>query len=107
MHSGKPCGRHIGCFIANIIVRLILFHPISAIVNIFCNLLLNPLDPAANDDLALLKSAPELIRRMRVQQLPHDILHIKQVDNFVAELVRLGNFAIRKAIDERDTMEED
>ncbi|KAH7007176.1 fungal-specific transcription factor [Ilyonectria destructans] len=86
---------------------LIIFHPISAITNIFCNLLLNPLDPAANDDLALLKSAPELIRRMRVRQLPHDILHIKQVDNFVAELVRLGNFAIRKAIHERDTMEED
>ncbi|KAF7553418.1 hypothetical protein G7Z17_g3663 [Cylindrodendrum hubeiense] len=86
---------------------IILFHPIAAVMTIFCNLLQNPLDPAANNDLDLLKTAPELIRRMRVQQLPQDILHIKQVDSFVAELVRLGNFAIRKAIEKSEEMDED
>ncbi|KPM43753.1 hypothetical protein AK830_g2739 [Neonectria ditissima] len=83
---------------------LILFHPIAAITTIFCNILLNPLDPAAKDDLELLKTGPELIRRMRVHQLPHEILHIKQVDNFVAELVRLGSCAIRNAQYERDSI---
>ncbi|KAH7176766.1 fungal-specific transcription factor [Dactylonectria macrodidyma] len=86
---------------------LLLFHPISAVTTIFCNLLQNPLDPAAHDDLDLLKTAPDLIRSMRVQQLPHDILHIKQISNFVAELVRLGNFAIKKAMEERNAMDED
>ncbi|KAK7430440.1 hypothetical protein QQZ08_002959 [Neonectria magnoliae] len=83
---------------------LILFHPIAAITTIFCNILLNPLDPAAKDDLNLLKTGPELIGRMRVQQLPHEILHIKQVNSFVAELVRLATFAIRNAHFGRDSV---
>ena len=78
------------------------FYPVSAVLTIFCNILLNPLDPRAVDDLELLSSTPELIKSMRMRQLTTaEIEHMRLVDNFVAELIRLGNCSITKALRER------
>lgn len=75
-----------------------MFYPMSAILEIFCNLLLQPLHPQAEEDIELLKSVPQLIEGMRNRQLtPHEVAHVKIVDAFVAELTRLGTCAIAKA----------
>lgn len=75
------------------------FYPVSAVLTIFCNILLNPLDPRAVDDLELLSSTPELIKNMRMRQLTvAEIEHMQLVDTFVAELIRLGNCSITKAL---------
>jgi hypothetical protein len=77
---------------------MVLFYPMSALLMIFCNLLLNPLDPQAMQDLELLNQVPEMIKGIRIRQLTlNEILHIKLVDDFVAELTRLGKCAVMKA----------
>lgn len=74
------------------------FYPVSAVLTIFCNIILNPLDSRAVDDLELLSSTPELIKSMRMRQLTvAEIEHMQLVDTFVAELIRLGNCSITKA----------
>ncbi|KAL1962343.1 hypothetical protein VTN77DRAFT_9756 [Rasamsonia byssochlamydoides] len=82
---------------------MILFYPMSALLTIFCNILLNPLDPQADEDLELLNRVPELVKGIRIRQLTlNEILHIKLVDDFVAELTRLGKCAVAKARRERE-----
>ncbi|KAK9319400.1 hypothetical protein V1517DRAFT_332708 [Lipomyces orientalis] len=77
---------------------MILFYPMSALLTIFCNLLLDPLGPRAVQDLELLTSIPDMIRAIRIRQLTlNEILHIKLVDDVVAELTRLGRCAVVKA----------
>ncbi|TQN66759.1 putative transcriptional regulatory protein [Colletotrichum shisoi] len=77
---------------------LVVFYPMSAILEVFCNLLLQPLHSQAEEDIELLKSVPQLIEGMRNRQLtPHEVAHVKIVDAFVAELTRLGTCAIAKA----------
>lgn len=78
------------------------FYPISALWIIFCNLLNNPLDPNASVDLELLNSAPRLIQQMRMRRLARDeMTHMKMIDDFVAEVARLGNAAVLKARQEQ------
>ncbi|KKA25228.1 C6 transcription factor [Rasamsonia emersonii CBS 393.64] len=85
---------------------MILFYPMSALLTIFCNLLMNPLDPQAIEDLELLSRVPELVKGIRIRQLTlNEILHIKLVDDFVAELIRLGKCAVAKAQREREQAE--
>ncbi|KAK4183344.1 putative transcription factor [Podospora australis] len=82
---------------------MMLFYPVSAILTLFCSILLDPLGPQAQDDLELLDSAPHLIRGIRVRQLTeNEMLHLKLVDEFVSELSRLANCAIREARRRRD-----
>ncbi|RAK81355.1 uncharacterized protein BO72DRAFT_444417 [Aspergillus fijiensis CBS 313.89] len=77
---------------------MITFYPMSAILTIFCNILLFPLDPRAEEDLTLLGSVPDLIKGIRLQRLKdNEAAHMTMVADFVAELTRLGNCAIRKA----------
>ena len=58
---------------------------------------MNPLDPQSKADLELLSSAADLIRSMPIRRLTaYEIGHIKMVDDFVAEMLRLGNCAIMK-----------
>ena len=75
-----------------------LLYPLSALLTIFYNILLNPLDPQAAQDLELLNRAPDLIRGMPVRQPNINALfHINLVDEFITELIRLGKCAIGKA----------
>ncbi|KFY80980.1 hypothetical protein V499_00222 [Pseudogymnoascus sp. VKM F-103] len=77
---------------------MILFYPMSALLTIFCNILLNPLDPQAAQDLELISKAPDLIKGMPIRQPTMDeLFHINLVDEFIAELRRLGKCAISKA----------
>ncbi|KAL2012449.1 hypothetical protein VTN00DRAFT_5167 [Thermoascus crustaceus] len=81
---------------------IILFYPMSALLTIFCNILLNPLNPESAKDLELLRTAPVLIRGIFARHLSvHEILHIKLVAEFVSELSRLAKCAIDKASSER------
>ncbi|KAL1960695.1 hypothetical protein VTO42DRAFT_6525 [Malbranchea cinnamomea] len=77
---------------------LVLFYPMSAVLTLFCNIILNPLDTQAPEDLELLSSVPALIRALPVRQLTvNEVMHIKRVDDFVAELGRLAKCAVMKA----------
>ena len=69
-----------------------------AITTIFCWVLFNPLDPRAEGDLELLRSAPELIKNIRLRRLtPNEMLHLRMVDDFLAELLRLATSAVMRA----------
>lgn len=69
----------------------------SAILMIFFNLLLNPLDQQATEDLELLTQVPDTFKRIPRRQLPISNCHIKLIDDFVAELTRLATCAVVKA----------
>ncbi|KAB5513067.1 hypothetical protein GE09DRAFT_981493 [Coniochaeta sp. 2T2.1] len=82
---------------------IIVFYPTAAIMTLFFSILLNPLDTQAKLDLELLSSAADLVRNMPIRRLTeNEIEHLKMVDDFVAELIRLGNCAISKAKGERE-----
>ncbi|KAJ9144064.1 C6 zinc finger domain containing protein [Pleurostoma richardsiae] len=78
---------------------LVVFYPMSAVLTLFCNIMLDPLEPRASDDLELLNLAPELLKAMRSRELltQNEIANMDKVDSFVAELIRLGSQAIAKA----------
>ncbi|KAH8836377.1 hypothetical protein MCOR32_001402 [Pyricularia oryzae] len=78
---------------------MLFFYPMSAILTIFCNVLLNPLDASAEEDLELLGSVENLIKEMRRRRhlSPNEMVNITMIDEFVAELTRLGNCAIHNA----------
>ncbi|KAK6062577.1 C6 transcription factor, partial [Seiridium cupressi] len=77
---------------------MIIFYPMSAVLTIFCNILLNPGTSRAPDDLELLRTAPELIKGIRIPRLTLDeVMHIKKIEDFMAEVIRLGLCAIQKA----------
>ncbi|KAK9772248.1 hypothetical protein SCAR479_11103 [Seiridium cardinale] len=77
---------------------MIIFYPMSAVLTIFCNILLNPGTSRALGDLELLRTAPELIKGIRIPRLTLDeVMHIKKIEDFVAEVIRLGLCAIQKA----------
>ncbi|KAH6988259.1 hypothetical protein BKA56DRAFT_578558 [Ilyonectria sp. MPI-CAGE-AT-0026] len=76
---------------------IIVFYPTAAILTLFFNILIRPLDPQAKFDLELLKSAADIIKSIPVWRLtPYEIEYVEAVDEFAAELVRLGNCAIVK-----------
>ncbi|KIL89511.1 hypothetical protein FAVG1_07091 [Fusarium avenaceum] len=69
---------------------IIVFYPTAAMITLFFNILMHPLDERAERDLELLNGAAELISSLPVQRLtPHEISHMKLVSEFSAELVRL------------------
>ncbi|KAK6821131.1 fungal-specific transcription factor domain-containing protein [Apiospora arundinis] len=73
-------------------------YPMSASLTIFCNILTSPLNSRAEEDLELLQRVPRLMRDMCAPNLgPGDALRIRQVEQFVEELLRLGRSAVHKA----------
>ncbi|KAF6823045.1 fungal specific transcription factor [Colletotrichum musicola] len=77
---------------------MVVFYPMSAILTIFCNLLLDPLNAQAEEDIELMQSVPKLVEGIRSRNLtPNEMSHVKMVDAFVSELTRLGKCAISKA----------
>lgn len=93
--KGVPLGENES--LANV-TRMVVFYPMSAILTIFCNLLLDPLNAKAGEDMELLQSVPKLIEGMRNRRLTaYEVAHVKMIDEFVLELTRLGTSAIAKA----------
>ncbi|KAK3321291.1 fungal-specific transcription factor domain-containing protein [Cercophora scortea] len=81
---------------------MIVFYPMSAVITVFCGILLNPLDPRADEDLKLLAAAPELMKTIRTRALtPDEMVHLRMVEDFLMELTRLGNCAVLKARQEQ------
>ena len=77
---------------------MLMFYPMSAALTLFCNVLLVPLNPQAEADLGLLGSAAELIQDVRMPRLSqNETMHLSMVNEFVAELTRLGHCAMNKA----------
>lgn len=67
-------------------------------MTLFLHVLAEPLAPLAKTDLDLLRSAADLIRNMPIRRPTlHEIGHIHLVNDFITELIRLGNCAILKA----------
>lgn len=72
-----------------------MFYPMTAASSLFLSILIHPCNPRARDDLELLDSVPELIKSIRLRRLTQsEMLHLKMVDDFLAELIRLGRSAI-------------
>lgn len=72
------------------------FYPTAAIMAIFLNVLQYPLAPTVESDLKLLASAATTIRAMPQARLTRrELAHLDMMDEFVAELVHLGNRAIQ------------
>jgi hypothetical protein len=70
----------------------------SALLTIFCSILLNPLDPRSRDDIDLLGVATVMMRRSFSRKLSkNEVVHFKLVADFVVELKRLAECAISKA----------
>ncbi|KAM0236642.1 hypothetical protein ACHAP5_009278 [Fusarium lateritium] len=77
---------------------IIVFYPTAAMITLFFNILMHPLDERTEGDLDLLSVAAELISSLPVQRLtPHEISHMRLVSEFAAELVRLCRCGIEKA----------
>lgn len=81
--------------------RVIIFYPMSALITLFCNILINPLDPRAKADIELLKSTSEFLQRIPIRRLTeYETTHMEMINDFVAELIRLGHYAVEKAENE-------
>ena len=70
----------------------------TAVLNLFCNVLLDPLDPMAERDLQQISQVPGILRTFRVPLLAEkDASYFDLIRDFVAELVRLGQCAAQQA----------
>lgn len=74
-----------------------MFYPLSAVVNLFCGILLDPADEQTQDDMRLIQSVPELARMMRLRCItPQDEQYLESLDGFVNELLRLASCAVAR-----------
>ncbi|KAG4258696.1 hypothetical protein FPRO06_08102 [Fusarium proliferatum] len=91
------------CGVAGEAFWVIVFYPTAAMITLFFNILLYPLHERAEQDLELLKAAADLINSLPVRRLTtSEVSHMKLINDFVVELVRLGRSAICKATMEKD-----
>lgn len=69
----------------------------TAVLSLFCNILLDPLEPMAENDLQQIGKVPELLRTFRAPLLTDkDASYFDLIHDFVMELVRLGHCAADK-----------
>ncbi|KAG9255588.1 uncharacterized protein F5Z01DRAFT_548998 [Emericellopsis atlantica] len=75
-----------------------LFYPVSAALNIFCNILLDPLSPSVAGDLTLISSASELIKKL-IERSPggRNATWLPCLNTFIVELVHLGQSSVNRA----------
>ena len=77
-----------------------MFYPMTAMLNLFCNILLDPLDPMVESDLQQISEVPALLRSFRVPlERDNDTSYFDLIQDFVAELIRLSHCAANKARD--------
>ncbi|KAH7163451.1 hypothetical protein B0J13DRAFT_37257 [Dactylonectria estremocensis] len=76
----------------------LVFYPTAAIIPLFFNILTNPLDPQAEDDLDILSSAADLIRNMPICKVTsRESGHINMVLEYVGEVIEFARCAMSKA----------
>lgn len=84
----------------NELLRYFVLYPMSASLTIFCNILTTPLNPQAGSDLELLQKVPRLIRDLSTAPLgPIDGIRIRQVEQFIEDLIRLARSAVTNAVE--------
>lgn len=77
--------------------RIVQFYPTVAIITLFLNILMNPLDGQAQKDLELLASAADIFRLMPARHYtPQRLDQVQVLQSFVVELARLGRCAVYK-----------
>lgn len=77
--------------------RIVQFYPTVAIITLFLNILMNPLDGQAQKDLELLASAADIFRLIPARQYtPQRLDQVQILESFVIELARLGRCAVYK-----------
>ncbi|KAH7120632.1 hypothetical protein EDB81DRAFT_914342 [Dactylonectria macrodidyma] len=77
---------------------ILVFYPTTAIMSLFLNVVTYPLGPLTKADLELISSAASLVKHMPVCRLTlRELEYMSLVHDFIAELVRLGNLAIKRA----------
>ncbi|KAJ5904701.1 uncharacterized protein N7473_001617 [Penicillium subrubescens] len=75
-----------------------LFYVITAVLTLFCNILSNPHDPDATNDMKLLESVPLLIRCIPVRKLTlGDWLQLQYLDGVMTELAEICARVISKS----------
>ncbi|KAJ4317801.1 hypothetical protein N0V84_007163 [Fusarium piperis] len=73
------------------------FYPTVAIITLFLNILMNPLNNQAQQDLELLASAADIFRLMPARQYtPQRLDQVQMLESLVVELARLGRCAVYK-----------
>ncbi|KAH7014422.1 uncharacterized protein B0I36DRAFT_389324 [Microdochium trichocladiopsis] len=83
---------------------VLVFYPISAVLAIFCHILLDPVSPTVQEDLALIGCVPGIVRSLgerRRRPHPRDSVFYNMVDELCAELIRLGNCAVYRAVEKQ------
>ncbi|ETS79026.1 hypothetical protein PFICI_08879 [Pestalotiopsis fici W106-1] len=76
---------------------LILAHSMTAMLTLFCNILLNPVASQAKDDLMLLQNVPELIQSIHMRQWSVKAVEFRQrSSDLLAEMARIGTVAIQR-----------
>lgn len=62
---------------------------------------MNPLDPRAKADIELLKSTSDVLQRIPIRRMTeYETTHMEMIHDFIAELIRLGHYAVEKAENE-------
>ncbi|KAJ6012367.1 hypothetical protein N7522_002722 [Penicillium canescens] len=79
-------------------VWVALFYAITAVLTLFCNILINPHDPEAINDMKLLEQVPVLIRRIPVRKLTlGDWLQLQYMDDVMTELANICAQVVSKS----------
>lgn len=80
------------------VLRVVLFYVITAIFTLFRTILHNPLDSEINHHMDILREVPDLICRIPIRKLTFgEVIHLRFLDGFTTELVRLCECAVAKA----------
>lgn len=75
-----------------------IFYPMSAALNLFCGILLDPNSVTVQDDIHLIESTPELLRKISKQtEIIVEELYLKSIEGFISELVHLSRCTTKKA----------
>jgi hypothetical protein len=78
--------------------RIILFYPMSAVLNLFCGILLDPNNATVQDDIHLIERTPQLLRKISKQiETIIEESYLQSIEGFISELVHLGRHAAKEA----------
>ncbi|KAH6892407.1 fungal-specific transcription factor domain-containing protein [Thelonectria olida] len=94
--------------VASWVATLVSFYPAVAVKALCLNILADPLGPQAQLDMQLMRSTALLIRGMPLEGMPpHKRIYMQQVDNFVAEMIRLASGAMSNKTWDKEQLDEE
>jgi hypothetical protein len=97
VYSSNPAPKSL-IFPATNRTRVVIFYAITGVLTLFHNILKDPLRPDASTHVRILQDFPSLIRSIPISTLTlGEVIHMRFLDGFTAELARLGQCAILKA----------